>query len=232
MIELGEVILFVLGIIIPIIIEHKYRFIRNIYLFLKMYFSRPMLMQQGYYSHEFVKKKIESSDKIIRVICVRNTRITEPDITEELKNFILKRDGLVEILTLSPEVPDILISEIMYTLPKPPHNIQQFRDDVINNRNYIFNLYNELGEKGTHLCYFEYKTLPLIHMCQFDDTIYLGFQLYHKDQVAGSLLDYCIEIYANSNLGKKIVEQFEYLKDKKSNKITNNTKPNQQDGTA
>ena len=81
------------------------------------------------------------------------------------------------------------------------------------------NLYEQLGEKRSHFSYYEYSALPLIHMCQFDDCIHLGLQLYHKEDVAGSLLDYCIEINSGSILGLKILEQFDYLKDKKSTDI-------------
>lgn len=215
---IGLILTIVFGIV-GIIIAYKRDIFKKIYYGIKKYFSRLKLVVHGYYSHDFVKNKIKSANKIIRVICVRNLRILEPDIIEEIKKFILERDGTVEILGLSPEMPDEIISEIMVTLPKSPKTCQQFKDDICTNYNHLFNLYEDLGEKKSHLHYFKYKTLPLIHMCQFDDVIYLGFQLYYREKVEGSLLDYCIEIPANSKLGKKIIEQFEYLKKEKSEDV-------------
>jgi hypothetical protein len=219
------IILSIISILISLIIilvEHKTRYLRNKYLAFKMFIKRPKLIERGYYSHDFVKTKIETARENIRVICVRNMRITEPDICEEIKKFVLERNGSIEILALSPKASDEVICEIMPALPRNPCNPEQFRDEVITNRKCIFDLQHTLGERGNKLSYFEYKTLPLMHMFQVDDTIYLGFQLYHKEQVGGSLLDYCIEIHAHSDLGKKILDQFRYIQENKSEKATEN----------
>jgi len=199
--------------------HYTYRGSKKIYGVIKNHFSTIYLVESGYYSHDFVKNNIKNTNKIMRVICVRNIRITEPDILNEIKNFIMQRNGVVEILTLSPNVSDEIIAEIMGVLPKAPRTIDQFRKDFCVNYNYLFDLYDDLGVNKSHFRLFEFETLPLMHMCQFDDTIHLGFQLFYKEKIEGSLLDYCIEISAKSDVGIKILEQFDYLKNSKSSDL-------------
>lgn len=207
------------GFILAIILTYHKERLKNFWLRIRKPFSKVCLTTHSYYSTHFVVENIKKSDNIIRILCVRNLRVNEADIIEEMKKFILRKDGYIEILSISPDVPDFVISEIMVTLPKSTTSVSQFRKDIESSYYHIFNLYEQLGEKRSHFSYYEYSALPLIHMCQFDDCIHLGLQLYHKEDVAGSLLDYCIEINSGSILGKKILEQWDYLKDKKSTNI-------------
>lgn len=209
----------IVGAFLTIILTYYKDQLKKIWLRIKKPFSKVCLTTHSYYSTHFVVENIKKSKDIIRILCVRNLRVNEADIIEEMKKFISRKDGYIEILSISPDVPDFVISEIMVTLPKSTTSVSQFRKDIESSYYHIFNLYEQLGEKRSHFSYYEYSALPLIHMCQFDDCIHLGLQLYHKEDVAGSLLDYCIELNSGSILGKKILEQFDYLKDEKSTDI-------------
>jgi hypothetical protein len=165
-----------------------------------------------YYCSEFCRRNISKAKRIVRILCVRNIRITEPDILRELSNRI--NDGCrVEIMSLSPAVDDCIIKDVMCTLPKPPADCGQFRNEVENNYKSISVFYKGLTKKQ-NFAYFEYNRLPNLHMCQFDDTIYLGFPYYYrKDTPKGeTLLDFGIAVSESETIGKRVIEQFEELK--------------------
>ncbi|GBD97741.1 MAG TPA: hypothetical protein ENG83_12475 [Nitrospirae bacterium] len=179
-------------------------------------FSGHIVLKNDYYSHAFVLRMIRKSKKHIRIMCVRNERITEPDIIEAMRKFITEI-GTVEILALHPDFSDCVTEECMCVLPAPPKTKEQFKKQVISNHSRVEEFYNDLGqEEKKRYKYYYFNALPLIHMCQFDNIIYIGFQLFHRDQVDNSLLNYSIMVKDKSNLGQQIVKQFEYVRDNKS----------------
>jgi len=165
-----------------------------------------------YYCSDFCRRNISKASRIVRILCVRNIRITEPDTLRELANKI-NAGCRVEIMSLSPSVDDCIIKDIMSTLPKPPVSVQQFREEVENNYKSLSVFYKSLTKKQ-NFAYFEYKRLPSLHMCQFDGAIYLGFSFfYRKDMPRGqTLLDYGMAVSESETLGKRLIEQFEELK--------------------
>ncbi len=210
--------------IIAIVVTLIFR--KSVLKFLKLLllkiFSGHVVIDNNYYSHDFVLKNINQSKRIIRIMCVRNERITEPDIIEAMRKFI-NSDGVVEIFALNPDVADCVIEECMCVLPVPPRDINQFKRQVDINHEKISNLYYSLGENEKEkFDYYHFNTLPLIHMCQFDDIIYVGFQLFHRQAVENSLLKYSILIKTKTQLGGKIIEQFDYIRTNKSSSLFNN----------
>lgn len=213
----------IIAIVIPIA---TFFFRKAVLKFLKLLllriFSGHVVIDNNYYSHDFVLKNINRSKRIIRIMCVRNERITEPDIIEAMRKFI-NSFGVVEIFALNPDVADCVIEECMCILPGPPKDTNQFKRQVDINHEKIGNLYYSLGEnERKKFNYYHFNTLPLIHMCQFDDIIYMGFQLFHRQEVENSLLKYSILIKTKSQLGGKIIEQFDYIRSNKSSSLFNN----------
>ncbi len=182
--------------------------------------SSSAILENDYYSSKFVVDKINKSKSVIRILCVRNIRITEPDVIEAFRAFLLKpKSKLIELYTLCPNTTnDCVINDIMCVLPSPPRDVEDFRTQIKTNRSHILNLYESLGtEQKNKIYYYEFPCVPLIHMCQFDETIYMGFQLFNRNKVEESLLKYSIVIKVKSKLGQKIINQFEYLKNKSQN---------------
>lgn len=153
----------------------------------------------------------------MKIFCVRNIRISEPDVIKCFREFCAK-GGTLELFVMSPSLPDDVIKKIMITLPTEPETVDEYREQVEINQNRILQIRNDLGQiKGKNLHYYEYNVLPTIHLCQFDNRIYLGYQIFDntddkKDVV--SLGDYCSIIKTKSPLGKLILEQIDYLRGK------------------
>lgn len=182
-------------------------------------FSGHLVLKNDYYSHDFVLKNIKKSKQLIRIMCVRNERVAEPDIIEAMRTFVSKLDGTIEILALHPNFSDCVTEECMCVLPAPPKDKKQFTEQVVTNNTKISQFYKDLGQTERKRFKFKYfYSLPLIHMCQFDDIIYIGFQLFHRDQIDNSLLNYSIMIKSKSNLGKQIIKQFKHVRDNKTNR--------------
>ncbi len=181
-------------------------------------FSGHLVVKNDYYSHDFVLKNIKKSKHLIRIMCVRNERVSEPDIIEAMKKFITEKGGIVEILALHPNFSDCVTEECMCVLPAPPKDKKQFAKQVSTNHSKIIEFHKKLGqeEKKRFKCRY-FRSLPLIHMCQFDNMIYIGFQLFHRDQIDNSLLNYSVMIKTKTNLGKQIVKQFQYVMNNKTN---------------
>ncbi len=173
-----------------------------------------------YYSSRFVLDNIESSKEVIKILCVRNERISDADVVEALRKFIVNKGGRVELYGLDPSVADCVIEECMGILPAPPASPNVFKDQVKANYDKIFGMYLSLGASDRNrLKYFEYSSLPVIHMCQFDGIIYHGFQLYFREGIDDSLLQYSATIAVKSDLGKKLSAQLDYLREWKSRDV-------------
>lgn len=166
----------------------------------------------GYYSHDFVVNGIRQSSRIIRIWCLRNTRITEPDIRDQFERFIRERGGRVEILALHPNNPDVILDSARVLLANPVNNVAEFREDIDKNCAHVRRLWRDLGSLSEHYSYYEYCCLPLIHLCQFDDFLYLGLQYLKRRNEPGSLDRLCIRTHAESDLGRRLLAEFEYVR--------------------
>ncbi|MET0087134.1 MAG: toll/interleukin-1 receptor domain-containing protein [Sedimenticola sp.] len=166
----------------------------------------------GYYSHDFVKKGIDCSGRLVRILCVRNIRIVEPDIQKSILNYLRNStDTKIEVLSISPLMSDEVINGIRKTLPNPGSSADEFRQDIITNRNHIRRLITDLGVSKNRFTYKEYKELPLIHFCQFDDELHLGVQFFDDGLGIGSLARKCFVFDEESELGKGTIDQFQTL---------------------
>ena len=166
----------------------------------------------GYYSHDFVKQGIEFAKRLVRILCVRNIRIVEPDIQKSILAFLRGQpNSEVELLTISPEMSDEVIDSIRKTLPNPASTANEFRQDIITNRNHIRRLIMDLGALTNRFTYKEYKELPLVHFCQFDDKIHMGVQFFDDGLGVGALAKKCFVFNSTSKLGKGVVDQFQTL---------------------
>jgi hypothetical protein len=180
----------------------------------------PIVVKNSYYTSPFLIKHIRFATNKITIVCVRNIRLAEPDIISELRKFIVNKKGNVEIFMIDPRVDDCIIEECMSVLPLPPHNVDQFRKQVDDRTEILKQMHDALGheDKKRFECY-AYSSLPVIHMCQFDDTIYLGLQLVYREEEDDSLLAYSTIVKKNSTLGHEVTKQLTYLRKHKSNKI-------------
>lgn len=169
----------------------------------------------GYYSHDFVVKGIRNSSRIVRIWCLRNTRITEPDIRDEFERFIC-RGGRVEILALHCDNDDVILDGVRMLLANPVNDCAEFRDDIEKNCRHVKRLWKDLGELADRYSYHEYTCLPLIHMCQFDEDVYLGIQYILRRNEFGTLDRLCIKVKETSTLGRHLLAEFEYVKQHRS----------------
>lgn len=191
----------------------------NIYEFL--FCRRIRVLKRGYYTDDFLKKHIKKAKSEVKIFCVRNIRISEPDIIKCFREFCDK-GGALELFVMNSSLSDEIIEKIMVTLPTEPESVEEYKKQVEVNKDRILKMKKDLGMKGEKVHYYEYDMLPTIHLCLFDSKIYLGYQIFDskddkKDAV--SLGDYCSVIKVKSPLGKLILEQIDYLrKDKLTEK--------------
>ncbi len=173
------------------------------------------IYKKNYYTSDFLIKHIKRSKNHVKVFCVRNIRISEPDVIKCFREFC-DRGGTLELFVMNPQLADDIIKKIMITLPTEPKTVDEYRKQVDINKKRILQIKNDLGHiKASNFHYYEYDMLPTIHLCQFDNKIYLGYQIFdNKDDKKGdiSLGDYCSIIKKKSPLGKLILEQIEYLR--------------------
>ncbi len=184
---------------------------------------------KGYYSEAFVVDHIKKAKKVIRIICVRNTRISSPDILRAFREFIADKNGKVELFYLDPSnnMSDDIIDKIRVTLPTPPIDAKKCRNEIEANE---IRIKDEVktwdSTKQDNISLYRFKSLPSIHLCQFDNKIFLGFQFFDPSKSATlsnrTLNDYCTVINTKSALGKLIIEQIDYLRDNQSEKQTTN----------
>ena len=170
--------------------------------------------RHGYYTSPFLEKRIKQAKRKVRIFCVRNIRISEPDIIKYMREFC-GRGGQVELFVMDPSLSDSIIKKIMVTLPTEPSSVDEYREQVALNEKRIMQMKKDLGMESEHVRYYEYNMLPTMHFCQFDNKIYLGYQIFdNKDDKSRdtSLGDYCSIISTKSELGKFILEQVEFLR--------------------
>lgn len=180
------------------------------------------LLKRGYFSDSFLSDNIRKSRERITIFSVRNMRVTEPDILQEFRQAC-SRSVNVELYWMSPDVDDIIIDEIMGTLPTPPGSVADYRTQVEHNKQILCQERTRWSEEQrSRLRVYTYKTLPTMHFCRFDNKLFLGFQIFDnnddlRDQHLG---DYAIVIKTESALGKLILNQLDLLnQDRKISQI-------------
>lgn len=177
---------------------------------------------EGYYSEAFVINRIKKAKKEIRIICVRNSRISSTDILRAFREFA-NRNGKIELYYIDPseQTNDDIIDKIRVTLPTPPTDVETCRNEIISNEK---RMKDEIktwdSTKQNNISLYRFKSLPSIHLCKFDDKIFLGFQFFDPSisalLSAKTLNDYCTVINAKSELGRLLIEQIDYLRDHQS----------------
>lgn len=181
----------------------------------EIFFCRKIkIYRKGYYTSPFLVKRINRAKQIVRIFCVRNIRISEPDVIKCMREFC-SRGGQVEFFVMDPSLSDSVIKKIMVTLPTEPSSVDEYREQVALNAKRIMQMKKDLGMKGDRVRYYEYDMLPTMHFCQFDNKIYLGYQIFdNKDDKSRKIAlgDYCSIISIKSKLGKLILEQIEFLR--------------------
>ena len=173
------------------------------------------LHTKRYYDTVFMTKHIKSAKKIVRVACVRNERISHSDVVEAIREFITNnKNSLIEIYAISPDLDDCVLEKIMQTLPNPPLSIAKMKEQIETYKGSIKAMVSRLGHNDKQrILYYEYKALPLIHLCQFDRNIYLGFQMFQRNEEENeSLLKYAVKMRINTKIGKLHLKQLEDLK--------------------
>lgn len=184
--------------------------------------------RKGYYSETFVLENIKKAKKIIRIICVRNARISSPDILRAFRTFASK-NGKIELFYIDPssKMSDDIIDKIRVTLPTPPVDVNTCRREIeANETRTKAEIKTWDSTKQGNISLYRFNSVPSIHLCQFDNKIFLGFQFFDPSESATlsskTLNDLCTVINAKSLLGKLIVEQIDYLRDNQSEKQTIN----------
>lgn len=187
--------------------------------------SVKIYKHEGYYSEAFVCNNIKRAKKLVQIICVRNTRISSPDILRSFRDFVTNKNGLIELYYIDPNdsVSDDIINRIRVTLPTPPPSAKACREEIIANERRIKEAVLCWDRaKQNNISIYRYSGLPIIHMCRFDNRIYLGFQFYDPSEAAGlnnnTLNDYCSIIKVRSTLGQLILKQVSYLQENLANK--------------
>lgn len=180
----------------------------------EIFFCRKIkVYRKGYYTSPFLVKRINRAKQRVRIFCVRNIRISEPDIIKCMREFC-GRGGQVELFVMDPSLADSVIEKIMVTLPTEPNSVDEYREQVAINEKRIMQMKKDLGMECHRVHYYEYDMLPTMHFCQFDNKIYLGYQIFdNKDDKSRKIAlgDYCSIISVRSTLGKLILEQIEFL---------------------
>ena len=118
---------------------------------------------------------------------------------------------------------DDIIDKIRVTLPTPPSNATNCRQEIMSNeRRMIDEIKKWDNSKRDNIALFRFRCLPSIHLCQFDNKIFLGFQFINPNEStflsSRTLNDLCIVINTKSQLGKLITKQIDYLRDTQSDK--------------
>lgn len=173
------------------------------------------LHTKRYYDTAFMTKRIKSSKKIIRVVCVRNERVTHSDVVETIRVFIENNDNCsIEIYAVSPDLDDCVLEQIMKTLPSPPMNVADMKQQIETNKNKLKSMVANLSTQNKQkISYYEYKALPLIHFCQFDKRLYMGYQMFQRtEQENESFLKYAIIMRNNTKIGRLLLKQVDDLK--------------------
>lgn len=182
---------------------------------------------EGYYSEAFVINYLKKARKLVQIICVRNTRISSPDILRAFGDFALKKNGTIELYYMDPSTAnsDDILDRIRVTLPTPPSSADACRKEIIANENRIIESvqsWDRAKQGNMHL--YRYQGLPTIHMCRFDNRIFLGFQFFDPSEATGlnndTLNDYCTVIRTRSALGQLILKQIDYLRENQTTRIT------------
>lgn len=205
----------ILSIAVPLITFILWIYRKKISIYEILFCRKCKIFKEKYYTSEFLIKRIRRAKCEVKIFCVRNIRISEPDVIKCFREFC-DRGGKIELFVMDPLLADDIIKKIMVTLPTEPKSVEEYRKQVEINRDRILQIRNDLGEvKSKNFHYYEYDMLPTIHLCQFDNKIYLGYQIFdNKDdkKEAASLGDYCSIIRTKSPLGKLVLEQIDYLR--------------------
>ncbi len=205
----------ILSIIIPVITFLLWIRRNRINIYEAIFCRKIKIFKNKYYSSEFLINHIKKAKCEVKIFCVRNIRISEPDVIKCFREFC-DNGGKLELFVMSPALADDIIDKIMVTLPTEPETVNEYKNQVEINKNRILQIRNDLGKfKGKNLNYYEYDALPTMHFCQFDNKIYLGYQIFdNADDKKNSvnLGDYCSIIKTKSPLGKLILEQIDYLR--------------------
>ena len=187
--------------------------------------SIKVYKHEGYYSEAFVCNNLKRAKKIVQIICVRNARISSPDILRSFRDFVTNKNGCIDLFYMDPDeaVSDDIIDKIRITLPTPPISAQACRDEIIANESRIKEAVLSWDRaKQSNISIYRYQGLPVLHMCRFDNRIFLGFQFFDPSEAAGlndnTLNDYCTVINAKSALGKLILKQVDYLQENQATK--------------
>lgn len=177
---------------------------------------RYPIIPTGYYTEDFLLKKLGSAKKLIRVMCYRNIRIASYGVLEILAKKIQQKCK-VEILFISPQAPDYVLEHIASKLPPPQQSIEEMRDGIRTNMNQIIEIIKSKVNDDRRISkYFDcsiYVMFPRFHMVQIDNKIYLGLTNYrsglarYKEE---ELRPYLI-IPANSPVGMYVITNYEYL---------------------
>jgi len=188
----------------------------NLHDFLLSFVQKKASIQlKDYFSTAFLVRHIKNAKKTVTIFSVKNSRVAVPDVVESIQSFCMK-GGECTIMTLSPNVSDDIISKIMQTLPTAPSDVVEYKNELRVNKQKYKNMHDGLGVNSkTKLTYYEYSVLPTMHFCQFDNKIYLGFQVFENKNdalQAFNLLDACMVVKTNSKLGQMIMHQIVYLK--------------------
>jgi hypothetical protein len=174
--------------------------------------SEQLELVDDYYSVGFLKKYCSEAHKHIRIVCVRNRRLTETDVLGWMRDR-LKAGCQIQALALSPESSDSVLVLALGVLPEPKANgVDEYRKQVEDGRAILADWTGGLPS-ATGFRYREYVHLPLLHMVQADNIIYLGFQYGFLPTEDCALKTKSLRVPAHTPLGKALIEQFVHLWD-------------------
>lgn len=174
----------------------------------------PEFISEGYYSDPFLAEKISETKLRLYIFAKRNQRISNMDHLQSIAKLLAKsKNSQVELMAISPEAPDEILTELNKTIPIAAPNIQKLREEIIENRRRIVDFKNTLEQsQKERFHYYEYLGSPPFHCVLVDDYLYFGLVNYHKSPEEYRVVENrpCIKLDIKSiEFAQRIKKQFE-----------------------
>jgi hypothetical protein len=165
-----------------------------------------------YFSSAFMVRELKRSKHFFRVICVRTIRVTEAEFLTAAQERVY-HGCTIEIMALSDSAPKDIVEHAIRMLPIPsPRTLEDYVTDMQQGKQRIQRFADQLAKHRDNFRYYEFRTLPNIHMVQADNDIYLGFQYFALLEEHSLLRKLALHLPARSPIGAAIAKQFDDLK--------------------
>ena len=179
--------------------------------------SKPeatFFIEEGYYSNDFLTKKIKDTKLTLDIFAKRNQRLAVMDNLQSIASMLEKNKNCrVRLMAVSSDTEDAILNEMNKTIPVGCPDVNALKNELSTNRNTIISFKNNLSDDlKSRFFYYEFLGSPPFHIVKVDDFLYYGLVNYHKDPTQYNVVENrpCIELdVKNNDFARRIISQFD-----------------------